>query len=324
MTEDKIYIPEIEFLKFIENLLKKADYDIQTQSDEIDVIAKKAGMTYAFEIKFSEIVPRNIDKIYRRLNHNDWIPVIITVHEVSEEGKREYINRYKNLRIIDISNLLYIVNEHEQLKNELLSILPFSVDNIFPKESFISLDILEHSDNTVGLLEELKFCESGKKGYRTYEEVCYSILKSLFAEDLSIWRKQSKSNHDLYRFDLLCRVKEDNQKTFWSIIENYFKSKYIVFEFKNYSTLVTQKDIYTTERYLYTKALRSVGIIITTKGYHENAQWAAKGCLRENGKLILLLTNKDLEEMVNKKNKDESPADYLLNKLDDILLELEK
>lgn len=35
--------------------------------------------------------------------------------------------------------------------------------------------------------------------------------------------------------------------------------------------------------YLYSKALRSVGIMIAANGYEENARWAAKGCLWENG-----------------------------------------
>ena len=98
----------------------------------------------------------------------------------------------------------------------------------------------------------------------------------------------------------------------------------IIFEFKNYSEPITQKEIYTTEKYLYAKALRSVGIIIAQNGYDENAYWAAKGCLRENGKLLILLRTEDLFDMSIMKEKQEDPSNYLLDKLDDILLELEK
>ncbi len=98
----------------------------------------------------------------------------------------------------------------------------------------------------------------------------------------------------------------------------------MIFEFKNYSNPVTQKEIYTTEKYLYSKALRSVGILISPHGYEENAHWAAKGCLRENGKLIILLETKDLIEMNKMKIEQEDPSSYLLDKLDELLLELEK
>lgn len=181
-----------------------------------------------------------------------------------------------------------------------------------------------HGDYEEGLIEELELCQSGRNTFTEYEDVCYRILQSLFSEDLTLWKRQDRSNINLFRFDLLCRIKDDNKKTIWSIFENYFKSKYVIFEFKNYSRTVTQHEIYTTERYLYSKALRSVGIIVTPNGYDENALWAAKGCLRENGKLILLLTNTDLINMIRKKIDEENPSEYLLEKLDELLLELEK
>lgn len=141
---------------------------------------------------------------------------------------------------------------------------------------------------------------------------------------MALWREQQRSNKDLYRFDLLCRIKDGNQKTFWSILERYFNSKYVVFECKNYTEPITQKEIYTTEKYLYSKALRSVGILISAHGYDENACWAAKGCLRENGKLILLLETRGLIEMSKMKLDQENPSNYLLEKLDDLLMNLEK
>ena len=87
---------------------------------------------------------------------------------------------------------------------------------------------------------------------------------------------------------------------------------------------ITQKEVYTTEKYLYSKALRSVGIVVAANGYDDNAYWAAKGCLRENGKLIMLLETQDLIAMNKMKLDYEDPSDYLLEKLDGILLELEK
>ena len=107
-------------------------------------------------------------------------------------------------------------------------------------------------------------------------------------------------------------------------MEQYFKSKYIIFEFKNYSKKITQLEVYKTERYLYSKALRSVAIIIAPNGYQRNAMWAAKGCLREKGKLILLFTKEDLIQMIRLKKEENDPSEYLLQKLDDLLFDLEK
>ena len=114
-------------------------------------------------------------------------------------------------------------------------------------------------------------CEAGRPFARSYEVLCRKLLENVFSEDLALWSEQQKSNNDLYRFDLLCRIKDENQKTFWSILERYFRSKYVIFEFKNYKEPITQKEVSTTEKYLYVKALRSVGIIIAAHGYDERA-----------------------------------------------------
>lgn len=44
-----------------------------------------------------------------------------------------------------------------------------------------------------------------------------------------------------------------------------------MFEFNNYTEKISQKEIYTTERYLYEKALRSVAIIVSRQGADANA-----------------------------------------------------
>lgn len=46
--------------------------------------------------------------------------------------------------------------------------------------------------------------------------------------------------------------------------------------------------------------------------------------LRENGKLIMLFDSGDLIAMNKMKMEQEDPANYLLDKLDNLLLDLEK
>ena len=122
-----------------------------------------------------------------------------------------------------------------------------------------------------------------------------------------------------------CKIKNGVDQDFFNTIQNYFNTKYIVFEFKNYKEKITQREIYTTEKYLYKKALRSVAIIVSREGASRNALLAAKGCLRENGKLILCLSDKDLNELIHIKEKGEQPtAEFFEAMLDDILIHLEK
>lgn len=88
---------------------------------------------------------------------------------------------------------------------------------------------------------------------------------------------------------------------------------------------MSQEEIYTTEKYLYQKALRSVAVIVSRKGADKNALRTARGCLRENGKLILCLSDEDLLELLRiKEEADRETAEYLGDMLDGMLIHLEK
>lgn len=291
---------------------------------DVDIIAQKESEKICVEVKYTKISKQAFSQILVIAKSKEMTPAIVTATYIDENKRKYYHQEYPDVILIDIANLLFAVQDNTDLQNELLALLSYTVEDIKPQEGFIRIDSLRHDDYTNSLIEEMNWCETGKPMSRTYEVLCHKLLKNIFSEDLTLWSEQQKSNKDLYRFDLLCRIKDGNQKTFWSILERYFNSKYVIFEFKNYSNPITQKEIYTTEKYLYSKALRSVGIIISANGYEENADWAAKGCLRESGKLIILLETKDLIEMNKMKIDQEDSSNYLLGKLDGILLELEK
>lgn len=59
-------------------------------------------------------------------------------------------------------------------------------------------------------------------------------------------------------------------------------------------------------------------------GSDENAKKAIKGTLRENGKLILNLSNRDLSNMLEYELNGNLASEYLYNVLDEMLIELEK
>ena len=318
------------FEEFVAKLFKEAGYSVEQEKKlearlgDIDIIAEKDTKKYCVEVKFSQVIEKAIERISAIAETYKMIPILVSAYIVEEKRREYYQKRYPELILIDITNLLFTVKYSTELYNELVAILPYSVDSIEPQEGFINLDRLQHDDYTKSLIKEMELCQSGRSTFTEYEKLCCKLLKNIFSDDLALWREQQKSNKDLYRFDLLCRIKDGNQKTFWSILERYFNSKYVIFEFKNYNEPITQKEIYTTERYLYAMALRSVAIIVSANGYEENAYWATKGSLRENGKLIMLFDSGDLIAMNKMKMEQEDPANYLLDKLDNLLLDLEK
>lgn len=123
--------------------------------------------------------------------------------------------------VIDISALLYLVQDNEELKYRLLSLVEFTTEDIEikePKEFLSLLDVVEDetldsliddNERIKQLLQEVNDWEQDKKTSAEYEKFCTKVLKILFLNDLTLWRKQQKSNDDLYRFDVICKIKDD-------------------------------------------------------------------------------------------------------------------
>lgn len=324
-------------------------YTHHTGYIQFDISAKLNGTNYWIEVKFSRTrdvsisyllgVARRIKKLAAQREHeqNSSAVLVLVIGAKLTPELREKIKE-TDIVVIDIQNLLFLVQDNEQLKSDLLSILDFSVNDLLPVEPPIELkESTSHfhtepddqpekqEDEDPGNL--LKKCLSKWKqsnGDTVYENLCFDVLKYLFNDELALWHKQQRSNANLYRFDLICKIKDGEVSGLWSAILQFFNSKYIVFEFKNYSKKITQKEIYTTDKYLYLKALRGVAILISCKGSNANADKAIRGTLRENGKLILSVSNQDLIKMIDIKMGKEIPANYLYSMLDDLLISLEK
>ncbi|WP_443970413.1 hypothetical protein [Sphingobium sp. CR28] len=119
--------------------------------------------------------------------------------------------------------------------------------------------------------------------------------------------------------DIIARL-VPTENPFWSSLASDFRTRYVIFEFKNYSDPISQDQIYTTEKYLFTAALRSVAIIVARNGASESARKARRGSLREQGKLILCIGMDQLCEMLRKRDGGGDPTDHLYEQLDELLM----
>lgn len=263
------------------------------------------------------------EKHYKREWQDDKNDILVIGNIVGKEVKKVIEDKYKII-IWDVENLLWIFDEFPQIKSDFVSLLSFSVSDVVPKkpERYIFEQLLQVS-STIDLQERLRKLPVGEEPSK-YEKLCEEIMRYLFSDNLEFFDPQKTSNDGLYRFDYCAKIKYGNTNEFFDTIKNFFQTKYIVFEFKNYKDEITQKEVYTTEKYLYEKALRKVAIIVSRKGADTNAKKAARGSLRESGKLIICLSDENINKLIDMKNNKEDPGDYLEGLLDDMLMDLEK
>ena len=170
------------------------------------------------------------------------------------------------------------------------------------------------------ICEEISGVGFAKEDWRVYEDLCTKALRHLFGDQFGKVYPQSPSEGGMHRRDLLVRLDPDHH--FWKALSNDFRCRYVIFEFKNYKDEIGQDQIYSTEKYLLTAALRSVCFVIARSGADSNAYRAAAGALREAGKLIVIVTGQQLCQMLEAKDRGEEP-ELLLNELvDDLLVKM--
>lgn len=328
---------------------KTVEKDNQKSSaDMYDLYIQKAGQKFIIEVKYS-----SSGKIGKSILHDaakkhllssivSNEEIIVVSNTLTHDFDDFKLNAFpeKEIHFLNLIDLFYLVQNNEPLKEHLISILEFSVENeivLAENEDLVNMKLIkklniiplqakdtnaEHYKTELRDWNIKKKC--GKQYAKKYEQLCESVLKYLFNNELTSWSSQQKSNNNIYIFDMICRIKNNTNSEFWNMLENYFHSKYIIFEFKNYGKPITQKEIYTTEKYLYEKALRKAAIIVSCNGTDTNAALAVKGTLRENGKLILDITNDELVQMIEMKESGSYPSDFLLAKMDKLLMTLEK
>ncbi len=256
--------------------------------------------------------------------------ILVISSNIAIELREELENDYQ-ITIVDRVDLLMMSSNHPELNDKLRSLM--ETDEPVEGESAAVVERIIDSDrNTETIPEaettsrgndlclELSCISKGKKSWRTYEKKCEEILKYLFDRDLNGWHGQKRTDDGLNRYDLICRVKPLSE--FWSFIIEDLGSRYVLFEFKNYVGRIKQGQVLTTEKYLLKKALRSVAFIVSRKGADKNALLTTQGAMREHGKLMIMLSDEDLCEMLDMKDKGDDPADYLFELVDNFLMGL--
>lgn len=251
---------------------------------------------------------------------------------------REIIDKFtsNNLHIISLENLLFLCQDDEELKTELLSCLDFSTESILPMPLDESiLEMLKGAGKTtyestpptrIKFIDELKVITAGnrKRASTKYEVFCKRFVSTIFQNNIDVPKSQVTNNKGMHRFDIIASLK-DNPASFWKFIYEKYNSCFILFECKNYREQIGQEQIYLTEKYLFDKALRNVAIIFTRAGADKNAHLATQDILKEHGKLILILEDKDIEKLEEYfDNENLSPSEYLLEKTKAFLMDINK
>lgn len=240
--------------------------------------------------------------------------LLITTAHVSESEKQVAQNR--NVDVWDFKVLEELLKVHAHLADPLKSLIEDGDPGAFGTEAFYEMLRLtsrvasELELKASSLIRTIEDIPSGERA-DDFEKACADALKYLFENDMAFLRPQHRIEGGFHRLDHIARL--DPKQSFWKDVCQDFGTRFIVFEFKNYTGTIGQDQIYSTEKYLYKNALRTVALIVARNGIDDGAARAIKAALRESGKLIIHINLDDLKTMLTAKD---AAKDYLATIVD--------
>lgn len=290
---------------------------------QVDLIVERDGLQSPVEVIFrSSLVPLSSirEKVLRFLplidSGNYVSPLVLVLGKTTQQAK-EFASTMFGTRVWDLEVLRQRAKPFPRLLDRLEQLLTEKHESRSKNQSDQN-DVPEERQNTANerktetenLTERLRLHkEQGELTPREYEELCQETVTFLFDPDLYGFEKQAQTSDGGNRYDFICRIRPGNP--FWDSIRADFRTRSVLFECKNYSAAISADQVYSTERYLFSGALRTVCFLISRHGPDDGCKRAAQGALREAGKLILLLSNDDLIEMLRLKEDKEGPTSFL-------------
>lgn len=300
-----------------------------------DFIAKDPASDeqYAVSVKFyrslrvERAILRNAAVQINRYKLSHGMKSLFVASAILDEADQRLL---QNIGIEEIWDLFRVAEKaaaDSALANALLRLLrdaesPFAnYKSLWPTETAPGEPSIppEAKANGEEILAQLNGTEAGGPDAHKFEQLCCQAIQYLFGEHLGRLHPQNRVEHGFQYMDLLARLTPKETGAFWRSLADDFRCRYIVFEFKNYSDKITQNQIYTTEKYLYPNALRSVAIIIARNGANSGAIRAVQGALREMGKVILVLNLDQLGELLIAKDRGLEPSDLMTDYMDRLL-----
>lgn len=331
----------LKFENLVGKLLATNGFEVQTRTPEgrdrgFDFWITKEKKQWLVEVKYYRTARPQLSliesaaiRLVNTIGTNEFNGMLVVASYLGF-GYKEVLENKFGLLLLDRADLFFLASKTPELLDELSSLLEepdYDQYMLLPTRDLreiirvIPISPSMPIDTTGSdLCNELQLLKRGKASWSDYEKLCDKILRYLFPNDLHGWHTQKRTDDGLNRFDYVCRIKPATD--FWSFLIDHLNSRYIIFEFKNYSGKIKQGQILTTEKYLLENGLRRVAIIFSRAGADDNAIKMTQGAMRENGKLMLILDDNKVCKMLHMKEKGEDPTDFLFEIADDFLLSL--
>jgi len=159
------------------------------------------------------------------------------------------------------------------------------------------------------LVNRLEACVPGKKNWREYETLVAEVFEFLFVPPLHSVLTQSRRSDDHEIRDLVLTNNADG--FFWDQLRFEFEAKHIIVEIKNYREVIDKDELDQLRIYLRRKSIGRFGLLVSRLPPSESALISRRAAYSEDSALILCLSDVDLKEMIEMRERGLDPTKVL-------------
>lgn len=170
------------------------------------------------------------------------------------------------------------------------------------------------------LLRRLKSCEPGRESWQIYQKLVGEILAVLFCPPLDHVSEQNADANYKNRRDFVLPNYTDSGC--WKELRHTYRAEFVVVDAKNLKNKIEKDDILQVAHYLKIKGPGLFGLIFSRVGAGESAEQHLKDIWQHEDKMIIVLDDSDVEQMLLSKKAGNDPCRLILTKIEEFRLQI--
>lgn len=166
------------------------------------------------------------------------------------------------------------------------------------------------------LIAELDQVKPGREGQKRFEQVGEKAIRLLLAEQVQRWSVPVIIEDGMNRPTLVVRLMPRHDV--WAQLSSDLSSRYMTISFLNSADPAGHAELLSAARHLYPKASRAIAIVLARAGFEGAWRRAAIELLREQGKLVLTLSQAELRDLLIARDSGDEYHDLFHERANDL------
>ncbi|MGN0518783.1 MAG: HNH endonuclease [Acutalibacteraceae bacterium] len=251
--------------------------------------------------------------IKQLLEYKDLLPSATAVFITPSELPQKYVELIEQ-NGIELWDKTFLATE---FREQILQVKPYSFRAFFD----LSKNMVNNADEYQILINKLNGCPSGWPNWVDYQDLVGNILEFLFCPPLNSPIPQSNDRTKKNKRDfILSNYSKEND--IWEFLRGRYGADYVVVDAKNSRKNISKNDVLQIANYLKKDGTGLFGIIIARKGTDSSSENTLRDMWIYQQKMIVVLNDTDIEQMILAKKDGENPARLILKKIEEFRLSI--